>query len=83
MADRYFFDKRVIKKGLIKYSILFAIAFLVIWPLNAFVLVRYLDRGMGIFVSVVVALTIVLLGDYVYFLICKKFKEKHNKNDKK
>lgn len=78
MSDRYFFDKRVIKKALIKYGILFAIAFLVIWPLNAFVLIQYLDKGMGIFISVLVALAIVLLGDFLYSKIESKRKNKKN-----
>lgn len=76
MADRYIFDKRDMKKLFIRYGILFLIAFVVLVPLNALVLVKYLSPGMGIFISVLVALAIILLGNYIIYLINNRKKRK-------
>lgn len=78
--DRYFFDKRVVKKSVMKYLGLFVIAFIVLVPINAFLLVDNLSQGMGLFISVLIALGIVLLGDYIILLINKK-KNKNKKDD--
>lgn len=85
MADKYFFDKRVIKKSLKKYAVLFAIAFVILVPLNAFVLIDNLSQGMGLFITVVLGLAIVLLGDYLIHLYNKKkgVNTKEQNNDKK
>ena len=76
--DRYFFDKRIVKKSVMKYLGLFVIAFIVLVPINAFLLVDNLSQGMGLFISVLIALGIVLLGDYIILLINKK--KNKNKN---
>lgn len=77
MADRYIFDKRDMKKLAIKYGVLFGIAFVILLPLNMFVFVKYLSTGMGLFVSVLIALAVVLLGELVIYLY------KNRKNFKK
>lgn len=80
MSDRYFFDKRVVKKTLLKYLGLFVIAFIILLPINAFLLVDNLSQGMGLFISVLIALAVVLLGDYIIYLVKKK-KNKNKKDD--
>lgn len=81
MAKRYIFDKRDMKKMFIKYGILFFIAFIIILPLNVFVLSKHLSYGMGIFICVFIALAIVLLGDLLIYLYKKyKLEKSGNKN---
>lgn len=81
--DRYFFDKRVVKKTLIKYGCLFAIAFIILIPINAFLLVGNLSQGWGIFISVLIALAVVLLGDYIIYLVKNKKNKNPNNREKK
>ena len=76
--DRYFFDKRVVKKALMKYIGLFVIAFIILVPINALWLVDNLSQGWGLFISVFIALGIVLLGDYIILVVNRK----KNKNKK-
>lgn len=83
MADRYFFDKRVIKKSLLKYVGLFAIAFVILIPINAFLLVNKLSQGMGLFISVLIALAVVLLGDYIIYVVKKKRNKNNNETNNK
>ena len=78
--DRYFFDKRVVKKTLMKYLGLFIIAFIILVPINAIWLVGNLSQGWGLFISVFIALGVVLLGDYIILVLNRK-KNKNNKDD--
>ena len=55
-----------------KYLGLFVIAFIVLVPINALLLVDNLSQGWGLFISVFIALGIVLLGDYIILLIKRK-----------
>lgn len=82
MAKRYIFDKRDMKKKFIKYGVLFFIAFLIILPLNLFVLADKVSSGMSIFICVFIALAVVLLGDYVIYLFNKNKAEKSGNKEK-
>lgn len=82
MADRYFFDKRVIKKSLLKYLGLFSIAFVILVPINALFLVGKLSQGMGLFISILIGMAIVLLGEYIIYLVKKKRNTNKETNKK-
>lgn len=83
MADRYFFDKRVIKKSLLKYLGLFSIAFVILVPINALFLVNKVSQGMGLFISILIGMAIVLLGEYIIYLVKKKRNINNKETNKK
>lgn len=62
--DRYFFDKRVIKKNLIKYGIIFLIALPILIGIN--VGVKSLSFWGGVFIDVAVLLVIIVVCNIVF-----------------
>ena len=64
-GDRYFFDKRVIKKGLIKYGSMFLIALPILVVLNVYAL-KDMSYWAATFIDVGVLLGVVLVCLIVY-----------------
>lgn len=71
MEDRYFFDKRVMKKLLIKYGIMFLCLFPVLIVVNYF-----LNQVLDFWVTIIIDVTLILLVVFVVELILNKIKQK-------
>ena len=70
MEDRYFFDKRVMKKILLKYGIMFLCVFPVLVLINYF-----LNKVVEYWVTIIIDVTFILLVLFVVQLIENKIKE--------
>lgn len=70
MEERYFFDKRVMKKILIKYGIIFACLFPVLIVLNYF-----LNQVLNFWITVVIDCVVVLFVLFIIEAIINKIKE--------
>lgn len=71
MEDRYFFDKRVMKKILIKYGIMFLCLFPVLIIVNYF-----LNKVLHYWVTIIIDITIVLFVVFSVELIISSIKKK-------
>lgn len=77
MEDRYFFDKRVMKKILLKYGIMFLCVFPVLVLINYF-----LNKVVEYWVTIIIDVTFILLVLFAVQLIENKIKEnKENKEE--
>ncbi len=72
--DRYFFDKRVIKKGLIKYGIMFLIALPILIGVN--VALKSLSFWACVFIDVAILICVVLAGSWISNAIQKSRENK-------
>ena len=73
--DRYFFDKRVIKKGLIKYGVMFVIALPILVVMNIYV-IKDIPFWGATMIDVAILLAVVILCLVVYGRIEAKRKAK-------
>ena len=62
--NQYYFDKRKRKRSVIKYLIIFAIAFVPVVGFNIIVS-KHLDKWLVIFLDCVIMLAIVLVGNVI------------------
>ena len=72
MANRYFFDKRDMKRGGFKYLIIFLIAFVPAILFNIFVGKYIEQRWLIILIDCVLILAIVAIGNHVAYRIFNK-----------
>lgn len=80
MQDRYFFDKRYIKRGFKKYGIMCLICLPILVAVNF--LLKDLSTGWVIFIDVVLALGIIIVLDLVVTKIEGKKDEKRIQQEK-
>lgn len=74
MADRYFFDKRDVKRFLLKYGIMFIVAIPIIIGINI-LFAKWFNADNMIFLDIVFLCVIFVLGE----LICHLWKQKRKK----
>ena len=63
MANRYFFDKRDMKKGFLKYFIIFLVAFVPMVLFNMFVLKYISHKWLRVLIDCVILLVFVVIGN--------------------
>ena len=80
MDDRYFFDKRVMKKAFIKYGIIFLIALPILLFANYF-LNDYLSFWLVVLIDAVIVLTIILIAQLIINAFVR-YREEHPKKEK-
>jgi len=65
MANKYFFDKRVMKRGGLKYLIIFLISFLPLILFNVFIGKYIVERWLVILLDCVLLLVFVVIGNAI------------------
>lgn len=79
MGDRYFFDKRVIKKFLLKYGIMLLIAIPLMIGANVLIQ-KYNPNTRFILIDLAIIAVVVAVGELICFLV-KKSKTNDDKKE--
>lgn len=77
MADRYFFDKRDVKKLLVKYGIFLAIAVPILLVINYLFTIWFNAKSM-VFLDIVFLCVILVIYEAIWYAVKKKSQEKRD-----
>jgi len=79
MANRYFFDKRDIKKLLIKYGIFLAITIPILIAIN-YLFIIWFNANSMVFLDIVFLCVILVIYEAIWYAVKKKSQE--NRDEK-